>query len=78
VSGDQSGANRQERGQDRAVSSISFQFYVNGQQSWARGEYETYLQPGEAQEEAMMRATDNALTIAFETRDAFVNKRKEH
>lgn len=68
----------EEGNQDRAVASISFQFYLNGQQAWARGEYETYVHTGEVQEEAMLRATDNALVIALETRDAFITKSKEH
>ena len=67
-----------EGGHDRAVGRISFKFFANGKEAWASGEYETFVHHGESQEEAMMRATDNALTIAFETRNAFVNKHKEH
>lgn len=63
--------------QDRALGRIGFQFYVNGKSQWATGEYETYVQPDESNEEAMMRAGDNALSIAFEIRDAFVRTHKE-
>jgi len=65
-------------GQDRALGRIGFQFYVNGKSQWATGEYETYRQEGETEEEAMVRASDNALSIAFEIRDNFVSKHKEH
>lgn len=61
---------------DRALSRIGFQFYVDGKSQWATGEYETYQKEGETPEETMMRASDNALTIAFETRDGFVNRNK--
>jgi hypothetical protein len=63
---------------DRALGRIGFQFYVNGKSQWATGEYETYCHDGESPEEAMMRASDNALSIAFEIRDAFVSKHKEN
>ena len=57
---------------DRVVGKISYQFYSSGQQAWAAGEYETYVLPGETPDQAMMRAADNALIVAFEVRDKFV------
>lgn len=63
---------------DRALGRIGFQFYVNGKSQWATGEYETFVQDGETQESAMIRASDNALSIAFEIRDQFVRQHKEH
>jgi hypothetical protein len=67
-----------EGNQDRAVGRISFKFFANGREAWASGEYETFVHHGEAPEAAMMRASDNALTIAFETRDSFIRQHKEH
>lgn len=64
--------------QERALGKINFQFLLNGKQVYAGGEYEAFVGDGETPEEAMMRASDNALTIAFEIRDRFVHKNKEH
>lgn len=65
------------RNQDRALGKISFQFLVNGRSNYATGEYETFVAEGESTDEAMIRATDNALTIAFEIRDSYVRRNKE-
>lgn len=62
--------------QERALGKINFQFLVGGKNVYAGGEYESFVHEGETVEEAMMRASDNALTIAFEVRDSFVRRSK--
>jgi hypothetical protein len=60
---------------DRALGRIGFNFLHAGTTHWATGEFESFVRKGETEDDAIARAEENALTIAFDIRDAFVDRR---